>query len=149
MSKRLITNSRAAGISIGELSRRTGVQVETIRYYEKIGLVPAPARTDGGRRSYATAELRLVNFIRRSRELGFSLKEIRDLLALGGPSVATCADVCDIGIRHLSVIRAKIADLKRLERYLDERMARCSGDAVPDCALLDELYAGVGSPAPA
>lgn len=149
MPRRSITNPRAATFSIGELSRRTGVHIETIRYYERIGLVPAPARTSGGRRAYGSSEMRVLTFVRRSRELGFSLDEIRALLALGGPGAATCADACTIATRHVRLIRARIADLQRLEQYLRERMTQCSGDAVPDCALLDALYSEGGIPSPA
>lgn len=140
MPGKSITDPRGGGLSIGDLSRRTGVNIETIRYYEKIKLIPAPPRTAGGRRAYGTAEARLLAFVRRSRELGFTLNEIRALLELGGPGVATCAEVCSIATRHVSTIRAKIADLQRLERFLADHIARCSGDAVPDCAVLDALY---------
>lgn len=132
--------SHGHGFTIGELSRRTGVHIETIRYYEKIGLVDPPPRTPGGRRNYGATDACVFAFVRRARELGFSLDEIRALLDLGGPGVATCADVCAIATRHLGTIRTKIADLRKLERFLSDRIVQCSGDAVPDCAVLDVLY---------
>jgi MerR family mercuric resistance operon transcriptional regulator len=140
MPMRPITNSRAEGLMIGELSRRTGVHIETIRYYEKIKMLPAPPRTAGGRRIYGPVETRTLAFIRRARELGFTLDEIRALLDLGGPGKATCSEVCAIATRHLEDIRSKIVDLRKLERLLSRTIAQCSGEAVPDCAVLDALY---------
>src|ERR1700758_2442244 len=134
-----ITPSRAENLSIGELSRRSGVNVETIRYYERIGMQPAAARTAGGRRTYAETDLRIFAFIRRSRELGFSLDEIRALLRLGAPGTATCAEVKEIAAQHLQAIRAKIADLAKLEHVLGKTIARCSGTRAPECPVLDIL----------
>jgi MerR family mercuric resistance operon transcriptional regulator len=140
MPMRPITDSRAEGLLIGELSRRTGVHIETIRYYEKIKMLPAPPRTAGGRRVYGPVETRTLAFIRRARELGFTLDEIRALLDLGGPGKATCSEVCAIATRHLEDIRSKIVDLRKLERLLSGTIAQCSGAAVPECAVLDALY---------
>jgi MerR family mercuric resistance operon transcriptional regulator len=136
---RPITALRADGVPIGELSRVTGVHIETIRYYEKIKMLPAPGRTTGGHRVYGPQEVRLLGFIRRSRELGFTLDEIRALLDLGGPGKASCAEVRGVAKRHLEDIRAKIKDLKKLERLLGRTVARCSGKKVPDCPVLDIL----------
>ena len=136
---RTITVLRAEGTSIGELSRRTGVNIETIRYYEKIKMLQAPPRTEGGHRVYGATETRTLAFIRRSRELGFTLDEIRALLDLGGPGKASCAEVREIAKHHLKDIRAKISDLMKLERLLAKTIARCSGKAVPDCPVLDIL----------
>ena len=140
MPKRPITDARADGLMIGELSLQTGVNIETIRYYEKIRMLPAPPRTAGGRRVYGPLETRTLLFIRRARELGFSLDQIRALLALGGPGKATCSEVCTIATRHLDDICSKIADLQKLKRLLSQTVAQCSGDAVPECAVLDALY---------
>jgi MerR family mercuric resistance operon transcriptional regulator len=139
---RQITASRAEkleGMPIGELSRLTGVNIETIRYYEKIKMLQAPPRTEGGHRIYGPTETRMLVFIRRARELGFSLDEIRALLDLGGPGNASCADVRKVATRHLDDIRAKIGDLKKLERLLAKTIARCSGNRVPECPVLDIL----------
>jgi MerR family mercuric resistance operon transcriptional regulator len=139
---RQITASRAEkleGMPIGELSRLTGVNIETIRYYEKIKMLQAPPRTEGGHRIYGPTETRMLAFIRRGRELGFSLDEIRALLDLGGPGNASCADVRKVATRHLDDIRAKIGDLKKLERLLAKTIARCSGNRVPECPVLDIL----------
>ncbi len=140
MPRRPITNARAGGRTIGDLSRRSGVHIETIRYYEKIGMLPAPPRTPGGRRIYGPVETRMLIFIRRARELGFTLDDVRGLLALGEPGTASCSDVCAVATRHLQAIRAKIADLNKLETLLIETVTRCSGEDVPECAVLDALY---------
>src|ERR1700682_2994056 len=108
---RTITSSGAQNISIGELSRHSGVKIETIRYYERINMLPAPPRTASGRRAYGPAEKRTLSFIRRSRDLGFTLEEIRALLALGGPERASCADVHRIAGAHLANVRKKLSDL--------------------------------------
>ena len=139
---RQITASRAKGmerISIGELSQLTGVNIETIRYYEKIKMLPAPPRTEGGHRIYGSAEARILTFIRRARELGFTLDEIRALLDLGGPGKASCAEVREIAAHHLEDIRTKIVDLRKLERLLATTIAKCSGKKVPDCPVIDIL----------
>jgi MerR family mercuric resistance operon transcriptional regulator len=136
-----ITASRADGLPIGQLSRLSGVNIETIRYYERIKMVPSPPRTASGRRVYDSTHLRTLAFIRRSRELGFSLDEIRTLIRLGGPEQATCREVREIATRHLEDIRAKIGDLRRLERILAKTVAQCSGRTVPECPVLDILDA--------
>lgn len=124
--------------SIGRLSERTGVNIETIRYYEKIGLLPPPPRTEGGHRLYPERHLRRLVFIRRSRELGFTLDEIRNLLGLveGGHA---CGDVKNAALAHLRNIREKIADLRRMERTLADTAALCEGGSAPDCPIVDVL----------
>ncbi|HXL14175.1 MAG TPA: helix-turn-helix domain-containing protein [Bradyrhizobium sp.] len=136
---RTITSSRAEILSIGELSKRSGVKVETIRYYERVKMLPAPPRTTSGRRVYGTMDLRTLAFIRRSRELGFSLDDIRALLRLGGPAKASCREVHEIAAHHLEDIRAKLDDLTKLERLLAKTVARCTGKTAPDCPVLDIL----------
>ena len=133
---------------IGELSRVTGVNIETIRYYERVKMLPAPPRTASGRRVYGSNEARLLAFVRRSRELGFSLDEIRALLRLGGPEKASCREVREIAAHHLTDIRTKLADLKKLERLLATTIARCSGRMAPDCPVLDILDVQRASTAP-
>jgi MerR family mercuric resistance operon transcriptional regulator len=124
---RAITPARAEHMPIGEFSRVSGVNIETIRYCERIKMLPAPQRTASGRRVYGSTELRILAFIRRSRELGFSLNEIRALLRLGAPGKASCSEVKVIATLHLEDIRAKLSDLKKLERLLAKTVARCSG----------------------
>lgn len=125
--------------TIGGLSRETSVNVETIRYYERIGLLPEPARTEGGHRLYDAEQLRRLVFIRRGRELGFSLEDIKTLISLvdGG---YTCGEVRDITLPHLDDIRRKIADLRRLEKTLKTTAAQCSGGTVPECPVIDALF---------
>jgi len=136
---RTITSSRAENLPIGELSKRCGVKIETIRYYERVKMLRAPPRTASGRRVYSTVDLRILAFIRRSRELGFSLEDIRALLRLGGPAKASCGEVREIAAHHLEDIRAKLEDLTKLERLLARTVARCSGKKAPDCPVLDIL----------
>ncbi len=124
--------------SIGWLSRQTSVKIETIRFYEKIGLMPEPPRTEGGRRLYDEVGVTRLSFIRRARELGFSIDDIRGFLGLNDDR-PTCAEVYDTASRHRADIREKIADLKRLERRLSKILSSCSQDETPDCALLDAL----------
>jgi MerR family mercuric resistance operon transcriptional regulator len=134
-----ITGPRAQTLMIGELSELTAVNIETIRYYERIKMLPSPPRTAGGRRIYDANHLRILAFIRRARELGFSPSEVRALLRLGGPERASCHQVRDIASHHLDDIRAKIADLRKLERLLAKTVAQCTGTAAPICPVLDIL----------
>ncbi len=138
---RTLTFSRAETFSIGELSKHSGVKIETIRYYERVKMLPAPPRTANGRRVYGPAEKRTLAFIRRSRDLGFTLEEIRALLALGGPERASCADVHKIASAHLTSVRHKLSDLAKLETILAETVAQCSDGATPDCPVLNILDA--------
>lgn len=134
-----ITVSRAENVAIGELSRLSGVNIETIRYYERVKMLAPPPRTAGGRRIYGSSDLRMLVFIRRARELGFSLDDIRALLRLGGPEKASCREVRAIAAHHLEDIRAKLGDLKKLEGLLARTVARCSGKVAPECPVLDIL----------
>jgi len=127
------------GITIGELSKLTGVHVETIRYYERIKMMPKPPRTTGGRRTYYSMHARQLAFIKRARELGFSPEDVQKLLQLGGPESAPCRQVRDIALGHLSDIRARIADLRKLERLLAKTVTQCTGTTAPECPVLDIL----------
>lgn len=122
-----------------ELAGRTGCNFETIRYYETIGMMPAPPRTAAGYRIYDQAHVSRLRFILRGRELGFSIEEIRGLLELVDGGTQTCAEVKERTERHLADVRSKIADLRRIERVLAATAAKCSGDAVPACPMLDAL----------
>lgn len=123
----------------GELAHRSGCNVETVRFYEKQGLLPPPPRTAGGHRQYAQHHLKRLTFIRRSRELGFTLDQIRDLLALVDGSEWTCAEVRAMTLEHVADIRRKVADLQKLAGILDDMAAQCSGGAVPQCPIVDAL----------
>ena len=124
----------------GALALRTGCNIETIRYYEQVGLLPPPPRSAGGHRLYGEGLVRRVNFVRRSRDLGFSIEEIRELLQLVDGGTYTCGEVEKLARNHVREIRRKIADWKRLQRVLETMAAQCSGDAVPDCPIIDALF---------
>ena len=121
------------------MARATGCNLETIRYYEKIGIMPDPPRSTKGYRSYDNAHVKRPKFVMRSRDLGFSLEEVRGLLGLVDDRSRTCADVQLIAEDHLTDVQAKIADLQRIERVLSDTVARCTGDAAPECAVIDAL----------
>ena len=127
-------------LSIGKLSKQSGVNIETIRYYEKIGVMPAPGRSAGGFRIYGPDHIKRLGFVRRSRQLGFSLDEIRNLLRLVDGHGHTCAEVHALMLSHLAEIRRKIRDLRRLQRAMAEMAARCSGESVPECPIVDALF---------
>jgi MerR family mercuric resistance operon transcriptional regulator len=127
-------------LSIGELSKQSGVHIETIRYYEKIGVMPPPSRSAGGYRLYEAEHLKRLSFVRRSRQLGFSLDEIRGLLHLVDRDAYTCVQVRELALRHMEEIRRKIADLKRLKQVMEEMSAQCSNDRAPECAIIDALF---------
>ncbi|GLI95244.1 MerR family transcriptional regulator [Methylocystis echinoides] len=126
-------------LSIGQLATAAGVNLETVRYYERIRLMPAPARTASGHRAYEEGHIRRLAFIRRARELGFSIEQIRALLALAQPSRTSCAEVREVARAHLDDVRSKLADLVSLEGILAETISRCSGDSAPSCPVLDML----------
>ena len=128
------------GFLIGEISRRTGVNIETIRYYERIEVMPKPKRSEGGQRLYNESQLNRLGFIKRSRELGFSLKEICALLTLVDSGEMTCGEVHALTIEHLKEVRSKIADLRKLERALKNLAAQCSLGDVSDCPIVETLY---------
>jgi MerR family mercuric resistance operon transcriptional regulator len=129
----------AKGLQRGELARLTGSNLETIRYYEKIGMIPEPPRTASGYRVYDETHASRLRSILRARELGFSIEEIRGLLGLVDGGTQTCAEVKERTERHLTDVRAKIADLQRIEQVLATTAAQCSGEDVPDCPVLEAL----------
>jgi len=133
------TNSRAERISIGDLSRCTGVNVETIRYYERIGLLPAPPRTQGGHRLYDDPHRLRLAFIRRSRALGFTIDEVRALLRLAREGGLACGEAEKITLRHLQSIRGKIADLRKLERTLATLAQACKASQRRQCPIIEAL----------
>ena len=130
----------SARLAIGTLSQRTGCNIETIRYYERVRLLPAPARSPGGYRLYGTAHLKRLTFIRRARALGFSINEVRRLLKLADERKRPCAEVRVVAAAHLDDVRDKIADLKTMERVLKETVARCARGTGSHCPLIDSLY---------
>jgi MerR family mercuric resistance operon transcriptional regulator len=135
----MIVHGSAKGMKRAQLARQTGCNLETIRYYEKISLMPDPPRTASGYRVYDESHVERLRFILRGRELGFSIDELRGLLSLVDRGTQTCAEVKDRTERHLADVRAKIADLKRIEKALAETASKCSGENVPECPVLEAL----------
>jgi len=125
----------------GVLAKKSGVKSETIRYYEKIALMPNPIRSKGGYRLYKEEQLKRLHFIRRCRELGFTLHEIHELLYLVDEKTYTCADVQNRTLEHLKEIQTKIRDLKKMERTLKKMVSECDGDLIPKCPIIDTLSA--------
>lgn len=128
------------GIAIGELSRRTGCTVETIRYYERIGLLPAPPRR-GRYRDYGRDDVGRLAFVRRARELGFALEHVRALLRLAADGDQACAEVRSLAADHLADVRGKIADLRAMEKTLANSVRRCDAGESPSCPLIETLSA--------
>lgn len=126
--------------AIGEAARRSGIHIETIRYYEREGIVPAPVRTAGGRRAYTETDIGLLIFVKRCRDLGFPISDIRALQALRDASDEQCGEVRTIAMHHLQDVRDRIADLQSLELSLASLVAECDGGRV-ECPALTELFA--------
>ncbi len=140
--KAIVMKNDSSEYSRGGLSSETGVNIETIRYYEKIGLMPDPARSPGGHRVYSRAHLKRLFFIRRSRELGFTLREVGELLDLVDGGRYTCDQIRDRAVVHLDEVAEKIHDLQRMQRTLSELVSKCKGDLAPECPIVDTLFAG-------
>lgn len=135
-------NSKTTGsgpMTRGTVARRTGCNPETVRYYEKIGLLPEPLRTDGGYRQYETGHEQRLRFILRGRELGFSIDDLKSLLALVDRHAVSCGEVERLARKHLESVHSKIADLRRMGRSLGRTIHACSGEDVPECPLIDAL----------
>lgn len=130
----------AERLTVGALSKRSRVNVETIRYYEKIGVMSAPSRSAAGYRLYTPQDLKRLIFVRRARELGFSLDSIRVLLRLVDGHAYTCAEVHALMTQHLADVRSKIADLQRLEKVISEMASQCTKAKTPKCPIVDALY---------
>lgn len=126
-------------MKIGEVAERSGCHPETVRYYERIGLLPAPPRTAGGYRGYRPADADRLRFISRGRELGFSLEEIRSLLGLAEDDGLSCQDVDRLARGHLLDIRNRLNDLQRMASELERVIGSCSGGERGQCAILDTL----------
>lgn len=126
-------------LSIGQLAKMTATSVETIRYYERIGLMPAPVRTAGNYRVYAQAHGYRLRFVRRARALGFSLEDVRVLLQLADHPERSCEDVDALARLHLTAVKEKIKDLVRLRNELEQRIAQCRHGTVADCRIIEAL----------
>jgi len=126
-------------IAIGEAARCSGVKVPTIRYYEQIGLLPAPARSDSQRRRYGLADLRRLAFIRHARELGFEVDAIRTLLSLQDDPTQPCADADAIARARLEEVDRRIASLQALKAELARMLDQCASGRVADCRVIETL----------
>lgn len=135
-----ITSARGHQMMIGEVSRRTGCNIETIRYYERIGVLPQPPRSKGGHRVYEESHLKRLAFVRRARGLGFTQQEVRGLLELVDGGDFTCGEIKEIALAHAGEVRQKISDLQRMENVLSNMAAECDGGTVPDCPIIDALF---------
>lgn len=130
-------------LTIGQLATRTGTKIETIRFYEKCGLLPAPSRTSGNYRSYEPSHLNRLSFIRRARDLGFSLDQIRALLDLSDDRSRSCDAIDAIAKEHLAEVNRKIADLNALRRELSNMITQCGHGTVANCQIIEALSPGV------
>ena len=134
-----------AGNGIGAASRQSGCTIETIRYYERIGLIPKPPRNASRYRIYGAADVRRLVFVRRARELGFTLDEIRYLLRLAAGVADPCAAVHEVAVGHLRDVRAKIADLRHMERLLAKVVRQCERGEQAGCPMIDALSSDLGA----
>lgn len=129
----------SAILTIGHLARATGTKVETIRFYEKTGLLPEPARTEGNYRAYSGDHLNRLSFIRRARDLGFSLEQVRELLALADDRNQSCSAVDAIATEHRLEVERKIRDLQALKAELDSLIDQCSCGTIAQCRIIETL----------
>lgn len=128
------------GYAIGEMSNLTGVNIETIRFYERISIMPKPDRTSGGNRQYNHDQLKRLAFVKKCRDLGFSLDEIRALLEMVDRNDFTCGEVHQLTVSHLANINKKLADLMQLEKTLSSMASQCSKGDVPECPIIETLF---------
>lgn len=133
--------SPARNVSIGEAARRSGVSARMVRHYEGLGLLPAVARTDSGYRQYGEADIHTLRFIKRSRDLGFSMEEIAELVGLWHNRRRASASVKRIAQKHLGELEQRIADMQAMRNTLAHLVHCCHGDARPECPILDDLAA--------
>ncbi len=123
-------------ISIGEMSRRTDVKVPTIRYYEQMGLISAPERSEGNQRRYSNSELQRLSFIKHARDLGLTIDAIRELIELSDRPNEPCAFADEIAAQHLNSVQGKISQLKKLEKELKRIVSGCDGETVDTCYVI-------------
>lgn len=127
------------GLSIGTLAKATGTVAETVRYYEKIGLLPDPPRTEGNYRSYGPDDVARLSFIRRARDLGFALDQVRALLELADDRQRPCDEVDALARHQLDQVERKIADLEALRVELSGLINQCQRGTIAECRILDAL----------
>lgn len=133
-------------VNIGQAARASGVSAKMVRHYESLGLLGTVARTEGGYRQYSAADVHTLRFIKRARDLGFSMAEIAELVSLWHDRARASADVKRIAQRHVAELEQRIAALQDMQRTLRDLLRHCHGDARPDCPILDDLAAGGSQP---
>lgn len=126
-------------MNIGEAATETGITAKSIRYYESIGLIPAAHRTDGGYRQYSDKDVQTLHFIRRARNLGFTVSDVEELLSLYRDRDRASADVRDVAVKHVADLDKKVAELDGMRATLTHLIEKCHGDDRPDCPILDDL----------
>lgn len=131
--------AEAYPVNIGEAARRSGVSAKMLRYYESLGLLGQVHRTDSGYRQYSAGDVHTLRFVKRSRDLGFSMAEVADLISLWQDRGRTSASVKQIAQRHVDDLSARIAAMQAMQRTLQDLLCHCHGDARPDCPILDDL----------
>ncbi len=132
--------------AIGAASKQTGCHIETIRYYERIRLLPPPTRSGSGYRRYGLEHLQRLTFVRRARDLGFTLDEIRRLLRLAERRERSCAQARSLATTHLRDVQARLKDLRAMERVLKDMIAQCADGTLPDCPLIEALFRAPETP---
>ncbi len=140
MVDKKILQDLAPRFTIGVLARKTGCNIETIRYYEKAGMIPHPARSEGGHRLYGSGHLKRLAFVMKARVLGFTLSEVRALLRLVDERDRPCAEVRDLAATHLADVQVKLADLKAMEAVLSEMVVSCDRDKSTECPLIERMF---------
>lgn len=138
-NRRRATRSESTAVSIGMFARRAGCSIDTVRFYEKIGILPRPRRTESGRRVYDSTEISRLSFICRARDLGFSLDEVRSLLGLAEEDESHCNEVKLAAVRHRQDVRRKIADLQAVEMSLSALIRQCESGEPGECPLIEAL----------
>ena len=136
-----MTTGQGWPVAIGEAARRAGVSARMVRHYESLGLLPPVGRTDSGYRQYTEAEVHALRFIRRARDLGFSMAEIATLLGLWQDKARASSQVKSIAQAHIDDLNQRIADMQAMQRSLQSLVQCCHGDDRPDCPILDNLAA--------
>lgn len=140
MVDRGILQDLAPRFTIGVMARKTGCNIETIRYYEKAGVIPHPARSEGGHRLYGTGHLKRLAFVMKARVLGFTLSEVKALLRLVDERDSSCAEVREVAASHLRDVQAKLADLRVMASVLKEMVVSCDKEKSTDCPLIERMF---------
>lgn len=140
MVDKKILQDLAPRFTIGVLARKTGCNIETIRYYEKAGIIPHPARSEGGHRLYGTGHLKRLAFVMKARVLGFTLSEVKALLRLVDERDRPCAEVRDVAASHLRDVQAKLVNLRAMEAVLNEMVVCCDKEKSTECPLIERMF---------